>query len=446
MRDADWRTLTAALFTRARRDDAGAARLVAAAPGAARPGAARVAQRSAASSPQRGVERAPHEGPRDYAARAARAPARRAARILRIGALYIGLRYGAHASANGVARLRRMVRGAAPRMKRLVALRCPRCCWRCRAGRAAPRPRYAERPEVQAFIREMVKRHGFVERELALPVLAREARRAGARMRSAAPAERALLGGVPRHASSPSGASPRASSSGTQHRARAGARASASTACRRSTSSRSSASRPSTAATRAAGAWWMRSPRSPSTIRRAPSFFRSELEQYLLLARDAGVDVFSVRGSYAGAIGIPQFMPSSTRALRGGLRRQRRASTCSRNAADAIGSVANFLKEHGWQAGGDGAVRARASSGDGWRAPCRRRHRAEAPHRRAARAPASQFAAAAELDSALGALVELRRRSAPSEYRVGLQNFYVLTRYNRSAFYASAVARPGARR
>jgi len=71
------------------------------------------------------------------------------------------------------------------------------------------------------------------------------------------------------------------------------------------------------------------------------SFFRNELEQYLLLSRDTGADVFSVRGSYAGAIGIPQFMPSSTRrfavdfdgsgavALRG-------------SPADAIGSVAMF--------------------------------------------------------------------------------------------------------
>ena len=80
-------------------------------------------------------------------------------------------------------------------------------------------------------------------------------------------------------------------------------------------------------------------------------FFRGELESYLLLVRDNGHDVLSVRGSYAGAIGIPQFMPSSTRAYAvdfdGDGVIDLRAST-----VDAIGSVGNFLKQHGWKAGG----------------------------------------------------------------------------------------------
>ena len=84
-----------------RRDDADPARLVAAAAGAPRPGAAGVAQRSARSSPSAASSARAHEGPRDYAARAARAlPAARRS-ILRIGALYIGLRYGAQPSASG---------------------------------------------------------------------------------------------------------------------------------------------------------------------------------------------------------------------------------------------------------------------------------------------------------------------------------------------------------
>jgi hypothetical protein len=58
----------------------------------------------------RGIERSPHEGPRDYAARAARALPGARRSILRIGALYIALRYGAHASAASAARLRRLVR------------------------------------------------------------------------------------------------------------------------------------------------------------------------------------------------------------------------------------------------------------------------------------------------------------------------------------------------
>ncbi len=109
MRDADWRTLTAALFTvlglmtlallawslrRIKRPDP----------------VQRAWRAFCLKLAARGVERAPHEGPRDYAARAARAlPAARRA-ILRIGSLYIALRYGARAGAEGIARLRRMVR------------------------------------------------------------------------------------------------------------------------------------------------------------------------------------------------------------------------------------------------------------------------------------------------------------------------------------------------
>ncbi len=108
-RDADWRTLTATLFT-----FLGAMTLVLLAWSLrrlSRPDPVQRAWRAFCRKlARRGLERAPNEGPRDYATRAARAlPAARRG-ILRIGALYIGLRYGRHASAAGVARLRRMVR------------------------------------------------------------------------------------------------------------------------------------------------------------------------------------------------------------------------------------------------------------------------------------------------------------------------------------------------
>jgi transglutaminase-like putative cysteine protease len=109
MRDADWRTLTAALFT-----FLGAMTLVLLAwslKRLARPDPVQKAwRRFCRKLAARGIERAPAEGPRDFAARAARAlPAARRS-ILRIGALYIALRYGAHATQPGVARLRRWVR------------------------------------------------------------------------------------------------------------------------------------------------------------------------------------------------------------------------------------------------------------------------------------------------------------------------------------------------
>jgi membrane-bound lytic murein transglycosylase B len=76
-------------------------------------------------------------------------------------------------------------------------------------------------------------------------------------------------------------------------------------------------------------------------------FFRSELENFLLLAREQQLDVLAIRGSYAGALGIPQFMPSSYRTYAVDFNGNRRINLMS-EAKDAIGSVANYLKGFGW--------------------------------------------------------------------------------------------------
>jgi len=160
------------------------------------------------------------------------------------------------------------------------------------------------------------------------------------------------------------------------------------------------------------------------------SFFRRELEQYLLLAREEGIDVFATRGSYAGAIGIPQFMPTSLRRYAVDFNGDGRIDL-ARSSADAVGSVANFLKEHGWQACEPVLLKAKPSPDaiakymDGSFEP---RYRI-----------AELTAAGLEVESPpsadmLGTLVALG-----AEYRVGLRNFYVITRYNRSALYAGAV-------
>jgi membrane-bound lytic murein transglycosylase B len=164
------------------------------------------------------------------------------------------------------------------------------------------------------------------------------------------------------------------------------------------------------------------------------AFFRSELEHYLLLAREQGKDAFSMRGSYAGAIGIPQFMPSSTRRYAidfdgNGVIDLRRS------AVDAIGSVANFLKEHGWQPGGEVLLEAKVL-GEAWRALAD--GSVDPKHAQAdLRAAGVEFEGLPEGVRAV--LVELETPDKPSDYRIGLHNFWVLTRYNRSAFYASAV-------
>jgi len=168
-------------------------------------------------------------------------------------------------------------------------------------------------------------------------------------------------------------------------------------------------------------------------------FFRSELEQYLLFARDSGIDVFSVRGSYAGAIGIPQFMPGSYRRFAvdfdGDGAIDLRASS-----ADAIGSVANFLVKHGWRRGERVQLPARVAGGNAGEA---HRPLLEAGiEPKTALAELKRFGVETRTDLALDtpvALIELESPGAATEYRLGLRNFYVLTRYNRSALYAAAV-------
>ncbi len=168
-------------------------------------------------------------------------------------------------------------------------------------------------------------------------------------------------------------------------------------------------------------------------------FFRSELEQYLLFAREQGLDVFSVKGSYAGAIGIPQFMPGSYRRFAVDFDGDG-ATDLRASAADAVGSVANFLVKHGWRRGERVQLPARLVGGNAGDA-----HRAllEAGLEPSIKlAELKRYGVETRTDLALEtpvALIELESPGAPTEYRLGLRNFYVLTRYNRSALYASAV-------
>lgn len=91
------------------------------------------------------------------------------------------------------------------------------------------------------------------------------------------------------------------------------------------------------------------------------TFFRGELEQYLLLTRENALDPLQVQGSYAGAIGQPQFMPSSYRQYAVDSN-QKGFSDLRNNNDDAILSVANYFKGHGWQAGQPVAVPAKLTS------------------------------------------------------------------------------------
>lgn len=166
-------------------------------------------------------------------------------------------------------------------------------------------------------------------------------------------------------------------------------------------------------------------------------FFRGELEQFLLLARENGVSPLDIKGSYAGAIGIPQFMPGSQRRFAVDFDNDDRIDLRHSNA-DAIGSVARYLNQHGWQKGAPVAVPA-SVTGD----PAALIAAGIKPTL-SVRELASQGVVA---DSRMtpadaekpAALIDLVSPGAPTGYWLGFDNFYAITRYNRSSFYAMAV-------
>ena len=162
-------------------------------------------------------------------------------------------------------------------------------------------------------------------------------------------------------------------------------------------------------------------------------YFRHELEQFLLLTKDGELDPLTALGSYAGAMGAAQFMPSSFQhfAVDEDGSGHRDLWT---DWADIFGSIANYLQQHGWEYGQP--VMAEAALGS---------------------APAPTMPTSVSLDATLGGLRERGMQVASTlddatpclaipaalssgvSYRVGFRNFYVITRYNRSPLYAMAV-------
>jgi membrane-bound lytic murein transglycosylase B len=166
---------------------------------------------------------------------------------------------------------------------------------------------------------------------------------------------------------------------------------------------------------------------------RRADFFRTELEQFLLLARENGMDPVNMRGSFAGAIGIPQFMPGSQRRYAVDFDGDQKIDL-SGSVDDAIGSVARFLEQHGWQAGQPIAVPARTRS-----EPERSLIEAGIQPTLLVADLAQQGITADADPQATVTLVDLISPGRPTEYWLGYNNFYVITRYNRSSFYAMSV-------
>ncbi len=166
---------------------------------------------------------------------------------------------------------------------------------------------------------------------------------------------------------------------------------------------------------------------------RRAAFFSSELAHFLRLAHEENLPVREVRGSYAGAMGIGQFIPSSYRAYAVDFDGSGRRDLW-RSLPDALGSVANYLAEHRWDPDGDIVLPVQAVPDD------------------------LDFEFNPRLSATLGELseqgIEFNGKGLPAntpvmlveletenghEYWIGLNNFYVITRYNRSPLYAMAV-------
>jgi membrane-bound lytic murein transglycosylase B len=164
------------------------------------------------------------------------------------------------------------------------------------------------------------------------------------------------------------------------------------------------------------------------------AFFRSELEQFLILARENKLDPLTLVGSYAGAVGAPQFMPSSYRRYAVDADGDSQRDLWS-NWDDIIASVGNYLREHGWTPGTPVLTDATLEPDPAFQID---------PHNLELNETVASLAGRGiKLDLELPAdtpvvLISAEQRDGPA-YRVGFHNFYVLSRYNASARYVMAV-------
>ena len=162
------------------------------------------------------------------------------------------------------------------------------------------------------------------------------------------------------------------------------------------------------------------------------AFFTKQLEHFLLLAREQHKQPLELMGSYAGAMGYGQFIPSSYRAYAVDFDKDGVADIWA-NKVDAIGSVANYFAEHGWQKDGKVVLQATAPN-----QPVENINKLKLG-----------YTLDSLRDSGMGTIGKLPgdTRAMPLEleledgnaYWIGLQNFYTITRYNHSHLYAMAV-------
>lgn len=182
-------------------------------------------------------------------------------------------------------------------------------------------------------------------------------------------------------------------------------------------------------------------PEAPARDERM-AFFRGELEATLLFARQNGIDPLSLRGSYAGAVGMPQFMPSSIVKYAVDFDGNGKVDLLG-SSIDAIGSVAAFLTAHGWRRDDPGPLvyQAEVSPSRAWEGMINQGLVAKF-------AAQDLTAAGISTTSALPpgmnfGLVDLQNGADPTEYWLATNNFFAITQYNRSYFYAMSVVELG---
>lgn len=172
------------------------------------------------------------------------------------------------------------------------------------------------------------------------------------------------------------------------------------------------------------------------------AYFKGELEQVLSLANRTGIDPMDLRGSYAGAMGMPQFMPTSWAQWAVDFDGDGKIDLFN-SPGDVIGSVANYFKSFGWKPGMPThyPVRFNPDTLD--------MNALMAPDILPTFSVASFTAKGAVLEGAALqhtgplALIELQNGDAPATYVAGTENFYVITRYNWSSYYAMSVIELG---
>lgn len=169
-------------------------------------------------------------------------------------------------------------------------------------------------------------------------------------------------------------------------------------------------------------------------------FFRKELVEFFLLSREEGMSPDVATGSYAGAMGRPQFMPSSFRAYAVDSTGDGKRDIWD-NWTDVAGSIANYFNAHGWHSGED--VVTQATLGSAWQGDLPEPRNTLSTKDNVESLSKKGVLFATDLDNAASAALLSYAGEDGPEYWVGFHNFFVITRYNRSSMYALAVYQLG---